>query len=116
MRLCPLFPVFGTQDDKRGLKWTALGGSANGEQFSYSFEGAADGKDYSMKSPNNEAVIGFTRAYRRIGGTLLAVDKRNGHVIQTSTTTVSNDGRTMTIQFVRSASDMTWTEVLDRVK
>ena len=105
-----------TQDDERGLKWTALGVSANGEQFSYSFEGAADGKDYSMKSPNNKAVIGFTRAYRRIGGTLQAVDKRNGQVIQTSTTTVSNDGRTMTILFVRGASDMTWTEVLDHVK
>lgn len=102
-----------TQDDERGLKWTALGVSANGEQFSYSFEGAPDGKDYSMKS---QAVIGFTRAYGRIGGTLQAVDKRNGQVIQTSTTTVSNDGRTMTILFVRSASDMTWTEVLDHVK
>ena len=43
-----------TQDDEMGLKWTASGVSANGEQFSYSFEGAPDGKDYSMKSPNNE--------------------------------------------------------------
>lgn len=94
-----------TQDDERGLKWTALGVSANGEQFSYSFEGAADGKDYSMKSPNNKAVIGFTRAYRRIGETLHAVDNKNLEVIQTSTTAVSNDGKTMTIQFVRSASD-----------
>lgn len=69
-----------------------------------------------MKSPNNEAVIGFTRAYSRIGEALQAVDKKNGSVIQTSTTTVSNDGQTMTIKFVRTASDMTWTEVLDRVK
>ena len=105
-----------TQDDEMGLKWTASGVSANGEQFNYSFEGAADGKDYSVKSPNNEAVSGYTRAYSRIGGILHAVDKKNGQVIQTSTTTVSNNGRTMTIQFVRSASDMAWTEVLDRVK
>lgn len=105
-----------TQDDAKGLKWTASGVSADGESFSYSFEGAADGRDYPMKSPNNEAVIGFTRAYSRIGATLQAVDKKNGSVIQTSTTTVSNDGQTMTIKFVRTASDMTWTEVLDRVK
>jgi hypothetical protein len=70
-----------------------------------------------MKSPNNnEAVIGFTRAYRKVGARLETVDKKNGAVIQTSTTTVSNSGRTMTIRFVRSDSDMTWTEVLDRVK
>jgi hypothetical protein len=50
------------QDDVTGLKWTASGVSADGDSFS--FEGAADGKDYPMKSPNNEAVIGFTRAYR----------------------------------------------------
>lgn len=94
-----------TQDDDMGLKWTAAGVSANGEQFSYSFGGAADGKDYSMKSPNNQAATGFTRAYRRIGETLHAVDNKNLEVIQTSTTAVSNDGQTMTIQFVRSASD-----------
>lgn len=105
-----------TQDDDVGLKWTAAGVSANGEQFSYSFEGAADGKDYSMKSPNNQAVSGFTRAYRSIGETLHTVDKKNAEVVQTSTTTVSNDGQTMTIQFVRGASDMTWREVLDRIK
>lgn len=105
-----------TQDDDMGLRWTAAGVSANGDQFSYSFEGAADGKDYSMKSPNNEAVTGFTRAYRRIGGALHAVDKKSGEVIQTSTTTVSNHGQTMTIQFVRSASAMTWREVLDCIK
>jgi hypothetical protein len=105
-----------TQDDEMGLKWMASGVSANGEQFSYGFEGAADGKDYPMKSPNNEAVIGFTRAYRRIDGTLRAIDKKDGAVIQTSTTAVSDDGQTMTIQFVRSAEGMTWTEVLDRAK
>lgn len=69
-----------TQDDAKGLKWTASGVSADGESFSYSFEGAADGRDYPMKSPNNEAVIGFTRAYSRIGATLQAVDKKNGSV------------------------------------
>jgi len=105
-----------TQDDEMGLRWMASGVSADGDRFSYSFEGAADGKDYPMKSPNNEAVIGFTRAYSRIGGTLHAVDKKNGKVIQTSTTTVSNDGQTMTVRFVSSASHVTWTEVLDRVK
>ena len=105
-----------TQDDEMRFKWTASGVSANGERSSYSFEGAADGKDYPMKSPNNEAVIGFTRAYTRIGGTLRAVDKKNGEVIQTSMTTVLDDRQTMTIQFVRGASDMTWREVLDRVK
>jgi len=105
-----------TQDDDTGLKWTAVGVSANGEQFSYSFEGAVDGKDYPMQSPNKEAVIGFTRAYSRIGGTLHAVDKKNGEVIQTNTTAVSNDGQTITIQFVRGGSDMSWREVLDRVK
>ena len=104
------------QDDEMGLKWAASGVSADGDRFNYSFEGAADGKDYPMKSPGNDAVIGFTRAYSRIRGTLHAVDKKNGEVIQTSTTTVSNDGQTMTIQFVRSASNMTWTEVLDRFK
>lgn len=31
------------QDDAKGLKWTASGVSADGESFSYSFEGAADG-------------------------------------------------------------------------
>ncbi len=104
------------QDDAAGLKWTASGVSAQGDPFSFSFEGAADGKDYPVKSANNEAVIGFTRAYNRIGTTLHAVDKKNGSVIQTSTTTVSNDGRTMTIKFARAASHTTWTEVLDRVK
>lgn len=105
-----------TQDDATGLRWTASGVSAGGDSFRFSFDGAADGKDYPMKSPNNEAVIGFTRAYTRSGRTLHAVDKKNGSVIQTSTTTVSDDGQTMTIKFVRSGPDMTWTEVLDRVK
>jgi hypothetical protein len=105
-----------TQDDEAGLKWTASGVSADGERFGYSFEGAADGRDYPMRSPNNEAVIGFTRAYRKFGGTLQAVDKKNGAVLQTSTITVSNHGQTMTIQFVRSTSEVTWTEVLDRVQ
>jgi hypothetical protein len=104
------------QDDATGLKWTASGVSADGDSFSFSFEGAADGKDYPMKSSKSEAVIGFTRAYSTTGTTLQAVDKMNGSVIQTSTTTVSDDGGTMTVKFVRTASDMTWTEVLDRVK
>jgi hypothetical protein len=104
------------QDDDTGLKWTASGVSASGERFNYSFEGAADGKDYPMKSPNNDAVARFTRAYSRISGTLRALDKKNGVVIQTSTTSLSNDGQVMTVQFVSSASNMTWTEVLERVK
>jgi hypothetical protein len=66
-----------TQDDGVGLKWTASGVSANGERFSFSFEGATDGKDYPMKSPNNnEAVIGFTRAYRKVGARLEAATRR----------------------------------------
>lgn len=104
------------KDDATGLRWTASGVSAAGDSFSFTFEGAADGKDYPMKSPNNEAVVGFTRAYSRIDGTLHALDKKNGLVIQTSITTVSNDGRTTTITFVRTAPGTSWTEVLDRVK
>lgn len=69
-----------TEDDAKGLKWTASSVSADGESFSYSFEGAADGREYPMKSPNNEAVMGLTRAYSRIGATLQAVDKKNGSV------------------------------------
>jgi hypothetical protein len=105
-----------TRDDEKGLRWAASGVSADGDRFSYSFEGAADGKDYPMKSPNNDAVIGFTRAYSRIRRNLHAVDKKDGAVIQTSTTRLSNDGQTMTIKFVSSASEVTWTEVLDRIK
>ena len=104
------------QDDAMGLKWTGSGVSAEGDSFSFSFEGAVDGKDYPITSPNKEAMRGFTRAYSNLDSALHAVDKRDGSVIQTSTTTVSNDRQTMTIKFVRDDSATTWTEVLDRMK
>jgi hypothetical protein len=98
------------QDNAMGLKWTGSGVSAEGDSFSFSFDGVVDRKDYPMKSPNNEAVIGFTRAYSSIDGTLRAIDKKNSSVLQSSTTTVSHDGRTMTIKFVSSDSGATWRE------
>jgi hypothetical protein len=104
------------QDDAKGLKWTGSGVSADGDSFSFSFEGTVDGKDYPIKSASNEDVSGFTRAYSDVKGVLQAVDKKNGSVVQTSTTTVSDDGHAMTIKFVSSDGASTWTEVLDRVK
>src|SRR5215469_6220858 len=104
------------QDDATGLKWTGSAVSADGISFSFSFEGAVDGKDYPIKSANNEAVSGFTRAYSNVKDVLQAVDKKNGSLLQTSTTSVSNDGNTMTIKFVSNDGASTWTEVLDRVK
>ncbi|SRR5579862_2794935 len=104
------------QDDATGLKWTGSGVSADGDSFSFSFEGAVDGKDYPIKSANKEAVSGFTRAYSNVKDVLHALDKKNGSVVKTSTTTVSDDGYTMTIKFVSSDGASGWTEVLDRVK
>jgi len=104
------------QDDAMGLKWTESGVSADGDSFTVSFEGAADEKDYPIRSPDQEAVSGFTKAYSNVDGALHSVDKKNGSVIQTSTTNVSSDGRTMTIKYVSSDSSTTWTAVLDRIK
>lgn len=103
-----------TQDDAAGLKWMASGVSAEGEAFNFSFSGAADGKDYPLDSSNKEVVAGYTRSYTRTGESLKAVDKKHGRVIQRSTTTISKDGRTMTIRFTRDSPPLTWTEVLER--
>ena len=97
------------------LKYSGIAVAANGEDTrEFSFEGAIDGKEYLITGAFGEGKI----AIRRVSPTTTAsVFKSNdGNVVETATTTVSADGRTLRreIKVKGPEGEMSWTEIYER--
>jgi hypothetical protein len=97
-----------TSDTDR--KFTMRGVGPDGKPFEMSFDGATDGKFH----PTGDNGASF--AFLQDGS--WAVKDQSGNVVETGSTTVSDDGKTLTSKIVRRTPDgeITSTAVYDRVK
>jgi hypothetical protein len=100
----------GNSEDDR--KFTLRGVGADGTPFQMSFDGVADDKPY----PTTGDPYGGSFAFLKSGG--WEARDRSGNVVETGTSSVSDDGKTLTNKAVHKTpdGDMTTTMVYDKVK
>ena len=90
----------------------ASGGGETTQEFS--FDGAIDGKEYPAKDTVGEKRMTVQRVNASaVKSVLKAAD---GTIMETATTTISRDGKTMQrdIQAKGPDGDVSWTELYDR--
>jgi hypothetical protein len=93
-------PMSSTRNDEataNRLKTTVEGVDAKGDRVAYSYDVKYDGKDYpivGVGSPSGADSLAFTHVDDLTAEGIL---KKNGKVVQVTTTRLSKDGRTMTV-------------------
>jgi hypothetical protein len=95
-----------------GTVVAASGGGETTQEFS--FDGAIDGKEYPLKDTAGEKRMTFQRVNpSTVKSVLKAAD---GTVVETATTTISRDGKTMQrdIEAKGRNGEVAWTEFYDR--
>ena len=107
--------VVNVEHHEPALKYSGTAVAANGEDTrEFSFEGAIDGKEYPITGAFGDGKI----AIRRVSPTTTAsVFKSNdGNVVETATTTISADGRTLRreIKVKGPEGEVSWTEIYER--
>jgi hypothetical protein len=92
-------------------KFTLHGVGGDGKPFEMSFDGATDGQSHSTGGPE-----GGSMAFMKDGS--LEMKDKNGIVLETSTSSISDDGKIFTVKTVHKTADgqMTTTEVYDKVQ
>ena len=102
--------IAGNSDDDR--KFTLQGVGADGKPYQMSFDGAADDKPH----PTTGDPDGGSFAFLKSGG--WEVRDKSGNVVETGTSSVSDDGKTFTNKAVHKTpdGDVTTTMVYDMVK
>ena len=82
---------------KDGLKSTVEGVDAKGNKVSYRFDCKHDGKDYPIigaGTPSGSDTIAFTHIDAMTSD---VVFKKGGKVVQTAKTSITSDGKTLTV-------------------
>ncbi len=80
-----------------GLKTTVEGVDARGNKVSYKYDCKYDGKDYpivGVGSPSGADSLAFTKVDEL---TAEAVLKKGGKIVQTTKTSITKDGKTLTV-------------------
>jgi hypothetical protein len=113
-------PAHGTRDyEDRGdgvTVSTRQGVNARGQEYYSSYAAKVDGKEYprAVKGSNAVDTIAFTRVDE---GTVAFTLRENGKVTATGTTSVSKDGKVLTVTTKNvNASGPGNTEIYDRVQ
>lgn len=97
------------------LKYSGIAVAGNGEDTrEFSFEGAIDGKEYPITGVFGDGKI----VIRRVSPTTTssAFKSNDGNVVETATTSISADGRTLRreIKVRGPEGEMSWTEIYER--
>jgi hypothetical protein len=93
-------PMSSTRKDEataNRLKTTVEGVDAKGDRVAYSYDVKYDGKDYpivGVGTPSGADSLAFTHVDDLTAEGIL---KKNGKVVQVTTTRLSKDGKTMTV-------------------
>jgi len=97
-----------------GMVATRKGGELDEDKSAFTFDGAIDGKDYPTSGTTGPAKI----AYKRVNASTITSELKSndGKVMETATTSISRDGKTLTRELKANApsGEMSWTEVYDR--
>lgn len=96
------------------LKYKGRVATSTEDTRSFSFDGAIDGKDYPVYDPSGQRRMSYQRVNdSTVKSTLKTLD---GKVIETATTTISSDGKSMerSITAQGPKGDITWTEHYER--
>jgi hypothetical protein len=102
------------QHNEPALKYSGTVTDSQGGASTFAFDGAVDGKTYQVKEDTGLRSIVIKRVN---GSTTSSVSKSaDGKVTETTTTTMSRDGKTLTRRIVLQTADGTtrWTEVYER--
>jgi hypothetical protein len=81
-------------DTPDALKWNVKGASADGKTYIFSYDGPVDGKEHAMVSPELGRTVAYTRTS---SGLTWIVKNKPGAVIETGTSKLSPDGKTLTL-------------------
>lgn len=96
------------------LKYSGKVTDAQGGVSTFAFDGAVDGKTYSVKEDNGTRNM----VMKRVNGSTTSseIKSADGKTIETTTTTLSRDGKTLTRRIVLKTPDGTtrWTELYER--
>ena len=113
----PQSAVVNVDHHEPALKYsgTVVAASGSGETTQeFSFDGAIDGKEYAVTDTAGEKRMTFQRVNpSTVKSVLKAAD---GTVMETATTSISHDGKTMQRDIVAKGrdGDVSWTEFYDR--
>jgi hypothetical protein len=97
--------------DENKIMWETRGVDAGGHPYDYRFDGKLDDKPYTVRGASSSTTISF----KRENGTLVSRWK-DAQGERVSITTVSPDGKTLTVKNTGTDAEQTsnWTEVWDR--
>lgn len=84
-----------SKDDEAGLKWSLTGADADGKGYHEEYEGPTDGTYHPIKGAQNPKTVAYTRAG---SFTSWVVKDETGATIETGSSSVSPDGRTLTLK------------------
>lgn len=84
-----------SKDDEAGLKWSLTGADADGKGYHEEYEGPTDGTYHPIKGAQNPKTVAYTRA-----GSITnwVVKDETGATIETGSSSISPDGRTLTLK------------------
>ena len=103
------------QDPK--LKYTGeLTPTLEGQRTTFTFDGAIDGKEYTLAEDNVQRKVKIERQNDlSVKTTATSMD---GKSVETSTTSISRDGKRLTRRITLKAPEgtVTWTEVYDKAQ
>jgi hypothetical protein len=104
------------QHREPALKYTGIVTDASGVTTKFHFEGAIDNKEYQIV----DGGVQRTARVRRISPltTSTTIKSPDGKITENATTTISQDGKTLTRNIMLKTPEGTtkWTEVYDRVE
>jgi hypothetical protein len=104
------------QHDEPALKYTGTVTDAPGVVTKFDFDGAIDNKEYQI----TDAGVQRTVRIKRISllTTSTTITSPDGKITENATTTISQDGKTLTRNIILKTPEgtMKWTEVYDKVQ
>ncbi|MEN6603346.1 MAG: hypothetical protein ABFD86_13115 [Bryobacteraceae bacterium] len=110
----PTSVILEIQHNEPALKYSGRVVDSDSEGREFSFEGAIDGREYTVHGAFADGKIVYVR---KPGNVIASTFHSNDALLsETAETSVSADGKTLTrhVHLKRPESELTWTEIYDR--
>ena len=101
-----------TEDSPAAIKYSATQVGADGKAAHVSYEGVPDGKPYPVNGSATYSTAAYTHPNGDTHKAEATLTTKDGNTV-TQDITLSDDGKTMTIQ--NKSGDKSWTDVYNRV-